>query len=802
MRKALVIALRVLAGLFALVVALISSVLIAIQFKPVRDFARDQGLAALRGSLKGELTLDDIRWSRLDRIEIYGVTLTDRKGVRVLSASSLIANLKLRPLFAGRIELQRFDADHLYVDLADLGDQTGLLSVFASDEPAAPEAPKPDSGISPIDVRIRSLCLQEGELNVAPEAARRLNLRRINTCLDLGIGRSLQLELSDLRAELRQNDKPVLTLARPSELPPLGAAAPSPPPSVEPPAPAPIEPAPQKPHSRTRAQRRRAEQAEAKRREPVPPAPAPAPAQAPTLPAPAGPMRISIAGKARFRTSYDLGADVRLSLRGFHADTLKALNVDAGTLAPGRPIDADLHVGAAGQRVNYRLDVRAPDSAVSVSGELSAQRVLFTHVASDRIELASFTTLELPRLSFELDSQLDLAEPDKELRASLNLVRGAYGDLELPEVAAQARRRGDGTLDLRSVEVRYAGAVLSAKGVLAPDGSVKADAKLSVPDLGALPPLRPAGLHGALAGDVRLELAASAPVPQPSLGSRARPPGAATPPGQSPGPTPQPPAAEQRLVAALNLTSHDLALQDNKIRALTLTAQAEGTIDRPIVQIKLSARDLKLGREALGQADVVIDGGPDRYRVSAQVDERRLSLEGWVLRDAPAWEAGLQLSSDIADAPATAELPLLRFTPGSDLLIREMRARFLDASLFADGQVGLGDKRSKLRFGATVPHVATIAQKFGGSNVPGRIELAGSLRGEIAEPQLELRLRYLDGLPLARQPSQAELAATADLKRAQAHVDLAAHAGGARAQAKLETRWRRNRPLGAALAAA
>jgi uncharacterized protein involved in outer membrane biogenesis len=150
MRRFARIALRVLTWTVVSIVGLVFAVLVAVQWKPVRQLIRDEALAAIRGSLKGDLYIDDVRWPGLDQFELSGVSLHDRNGTPVLTLPSLIIRIKTHELLHGRIEIAHVDLDHPYVDLADFGDREGLLSVFASDEPKPPEPEKKGGSFSPI----------------------------------------------------------------------------------------------------------------------------------------------------------------------------------------------------------------------------------------------------------------------------------------------------------------------------------------------------------------------------------------------------------------------------------------------------------------------------------------------------------------------------------------------------------------------------------------------------------------------------------------------------------------------------
>jgi autotransporter translocation and assembly factor TamB len=474
-------------------------------------------------------------------------------------------------------------------------------------------------------------------------------------------------------------------------------------------------------------------------------------------------MRAAVSGKLRFRTSQDMAFDVRLAARGFSPQTLNALGMDSSSLRAS--IDADAHASAADQRIAYRVQVRAPDSDAELSGELNAQHVLWAHLVSERLALAQITNLTTEPLAFEIDASLDLSSPDK-LEAQVNLVRGNYGELALPECSMKGARSNDGTIRLHTLEARYADAVLSATGVLQPDGVLQADAKLDVPQLAAVPAVQAAvqGLGGALSAQLRLRRAASATID-----------------------------------ASADLDLRRFELQGNRAQHVSLRAHASGWERQPALSAQLVASDLFVAGEHVAQADVEIGGGPERYRVSARVDERRLVLDGWAEAKPNCWDGGLTLTSDIGQAPLSLSLPLLRFVPGNKVEVHELRLSYLDAALFVDGLVGLGEHDSRLRLGATIPNLALLTSKFGASEVPGRVELAGSVRGPIGRPAFDVRVDYSDGFKLGKQPGQADLRAVADFKRGAARIDLSAKAGSAHVRARLDSRWKRNAPPAAAL---
>jgi hypothetical protein len=703
---------RVLWGLLFTLLFGIAAVLIGLQFRPVRGFARDQALAALRGSLKGELFVEDIRWPRLGRIEIDGLRIRDRRGVQVAALPTLLIEVRVRSLLSGRVDIDRLDVDHLFIDLADLSDQAGLLSVFASDEPPKPPS---DGDMSPIAIRIRSLCLSEGALEVQPEATRQLRVRHLNTCVQLGVARSLELTLRELRAELLQNGSAVLALTSPERVPAL----------------API---------------------------------AVLPSGLPAYPAAtASSMLAAISGKVRFRTSTDMAFDVRLAAREFSPATLQALGVQDSPLRAA--IDADLHASAADQRIAYRVRVRAPDSDAELSGELNAQRMLWAHLVSERLVLSQIIDAQLEPLGFELDAKVNLAKPDA-LQAQINLVRGQYGELALPECSIEGARSNDGVVRLRTLEARYGDALLSGSGTWQPDGALQAQAKLVVPQLAAVPPVQVAvhGLTGALTTQLQLRRGAGG-----------------------------------ALDASANLELLHFAFEDNRAQRVTLQAEVSGSPEQPVVQAHLVGSQLVVANEAVAQANLDIDGGPERYRIAARVDDRRLVLDGWAAAERQTWTGGLTLSSDIGQAPIALSLPLLRFVPGERLELHELRVHFLDASAFVDGAIGLGEHDSRLRLGASVPQLAALTRQFGSGELPGRIELAGSVRGPIARPALDVKVDYSDGFKLGKQEGRVDLRILTDFKRATSGIDVTAEAGTAHVHARLASHWQRNAPPAAAL---
>src|SRR5262249_46027775 len=124
------------------------------------------------------------------------------------------------------VVIERVELDHPYVDFADFGDEAGLLSVFASEEPKPKEPEKPhDSDFSPVAVLIDRLCIAEGKVALQPDDARQLLLQRLDGCVRISVGYNLSIGLDELRGELLNRGQRVLALVPRKELAPIADAA-------------------------------------------------------------------------------------------------------------------------------------------------------------------------------------------------------------------------------------------------------------------------------------------------------------------------------------------------------------------------------------------------------------------------------------------------------------------------------------------------------------------------------------------------------------------------------------------------
>ncbi|MET0389168.1 MAG: translocation/assembly module TamB domain-containing protein [Polyangiales bacterium] len=435
---------KVFAWFFAGIMVLAIAAGIAVQLPPVRLWIRDQIVSVVRGSLQGELVLEDVRWPSPDYLLLSGVELKDKHGTRVAGFTTLVVQLRLRSLIAGQVEISRVEASDLYVDLAELGDDKGLLSVFASDPKKPPEPTPPpaaNSGMSPLPIVIRELCIDRGELRVTPVPERALTLRRLDTCLRLRVAQSLQVGIGTFIGELWQNDDLITRFVADDSLPKAG---------------------------------------EGERGDT---------------------MTTSLVGHVKFVSADDMAFDAWIKARGFSPTTLSALGVETDVLKG--PADLDLHAAQTGNKLSYRALLASAAGGLVAFGGLDDKRTLKAHVESESLSLNELTTLELPTLGFSIDAQVGLGDPDRQ-DIEVEIPHGYYDRWALPKVSARAQRTADGTTTLRSLDVRHARAVLTGSGKLAADGALQAKVRLDAPDFTEIELLK--AFVPDLAGAIKLEL--------------------------------------------------------------------------------------------------------------------------------------------------------------------------------------------------------------------------------------------------------------------------------------------------------
>jgi autotransporter translocation and assembly factor TamB len=414
------------AGLVGLVVL----VALAIQLPPVRGLIRDQVLAAVRGSVQGEIALDDVRWPTPENLEISGLTVKDKHGNTALSLATLMVNINLPALTSGQVDIRSVEVSSLYVDLAELDEQRGLLSLFASDKPEPPPQPKdPNAPMSPITVAIRELCIDHGEVRVKPAAEQAFTVDRLEGCVRMRIAKGFYVATNVLQARVQQNDRDLAVLRAAAELPALKDEH------------------------------------------------------------PAGTLLAALDAKLEL-LGEDMSFDAWVKGRGFSPETLRALGIETDVLT-GR-VNLDLHARQLESVLGYRAEIHSRAGHIDARGELDKERVVSLHVLTPRLDVAAISSIDLPRLGFALDAEAALADPKQtELRA--NLTRGYFDNFALPVVSAQAVQKQDGTTVLQSLKANYGNAAVSGNGELAASGALRAQVDVAVPDLAALPPLKSNG---------------------------------------------------------------------------------------------------------------------------------------------------------------------------------------------------------------------------------------------------------------------------------------------------------------------
>lgn len=451
MRRFAHIAKRVLFWMFAGTLTLVAGVIIALQFKPVRSFAVQHALAAVRGSLKGDLYIDDVRWPSFGQIELSGVSLFDRDGRPVLTLPSLIVRIRLGELLHQRVQIDRVELDHPYVEFADFGDEEGLLSVFGSDEPKPAEPKAKNSDFSPIPVQIDQLCIEAGQVGLAPDEARQLLLHRIQGCARLHMGYNLTVALDQLRAQVQNRGQDVLEIVPRKDLEQLSNLA---------------------------ANGGKGE----------------------------GPTRVGLAGKFSMREA--MSYDAYLDIRQLTAASLNGLGVDASWLHA--PLNADAHAYSPGEAIRFRLEALAKTSLVRLHGEWTDAKQLQAQIESEHLELQPFGVDGIEPLAFSLDARGDFSRPSA-LGLQAELKRARMGGVPLPEISVKAERLASGAVDVAALSARQGDSHIEAQGRLEADGGMRAQADLVLPALEKLPVAKLGKLDasGGLSGHLQFQRAAT-----------------------------------------------------------------------------------------------------------------------------------------------------------------------------------------------------------------------------------------------------------------------------------------------------
>lgn len=435
--------------LFLLPIVVLGLALIALQFRPIRGYARDQLLAVISDSLQGRLEVDDLRWPSLRHVELSGVRLADRHSDQVADIGLLSARIELAPLLAAKVHLTEVTVDGLFLDLGTPGTDHGLLSVFESKEPKPPE-PEPKKGSS-IAIQIDRLCLEGTELKAKPQPDLAVALVRFDTCAMFSMAENIEVRLDQLRGEVRYNQNPTLMFIDEKALNDWDAQ-------------------PAEAHGVGREI-----------------------------------AKSFLKGKLTIAEPA-MGFDGRLELRGVSKRTFEAAKVDAEWLTGA----ADVSVAVRGDvsHMTYAVELRAPDSKVRAEGEVSPESSAKARISSDGLALAKFTTVSIAPVTFVLDIGADLArKAGPGIKADLE--SGTYGNWPLPVTKIVAELGKGGSVDVPRFEARYPAAHVLGKARVAEGGAVEASLEASA-DLAKLPPLKASlpGYRGQLSADASFTRAA------------------------------------------------------------------------------------------------------------------------------------------------------------------------------------------------------------------------------------------------------------------------------------------------------
>ncbi len=173
--------------------------------------------------------------------------------------------------------------------------------------------------------------------------------------------------------------------------------------------------------------------------------------------------------------------------------------------------------------------------------------------------------------------------------------------------------------------------------------------------------------------------------------------------------------APARLYARGDLSLRDVALGPLEARELRFRGELSGRADRPVLDGRVTGREVRISGRRIQRADVRVEGGPERYRVRGDVvgpQGEPGRLEARVERT----EGGFAIDARAA-APESEVVVEGVVRPKGETEI-ETRIEALDAALLAR-LLGLGD-------------------------LAGRIEGEARLGGSLDRPELEAVLRLRD----------------------------------------------------------
>jgi autotransporter translocation and assembly factor TamB len=180
-----------------------------VQLRPVRLAIRDRVVEAVRGSVRGELEIDDLRWPRFDRLELTGLRVNDREGNRALDVSGVYLNIRLAALFSGEVEVSSVEVEHPYAFFAPQNAHAGLLSVLES--PEEPPQPSTKSALSPVPITLERVCVTNGRVELALES-RTFTVRSLDVCARMRIDDAFEAALQRISGEVWSGKHELLAL--------------------------------------------------------------------------------------------------------------------------------------------------------------------------------------------------------------------------------------------------------------------------------------------------------------------------------------------------------------------------------------------------------------------------------------------------------------------------------------------------------------------------------------------------------------------------------------------------------------
>ena len=402
-------------SLLALPCVVLLIVLLLLQFRPIRRFATDKGLAVVSDSLQGRVEVDDLRWPSLNHIELSGVRMWDRHNDKVADVGIVSAYVDLSALLAMKVHVTEVTADQLFLDFENLGPDHGLLSVFESKEPKPPEPEPEKKEGSSIAIQIDKGCLNGPEIKAQPQPDLAVAFVRFDACVMFAMAEDIVVRLDQLQGEVRYNKNPALAFIDEKKLKDWDAQ-------------------PAEAHGVGREI-----------------------------------AKSFLAGTLTIAEPA-MAFDGRFELRGVSKRTLEAAGVNGDVLTGA----ADLSLAVKGDvsHMNYNLELRAPQSSVKVEGEVAPETMAKARISSDGLQLAKFTTIATDPIKFVLNVDADLARKQGPgIKAGLT---GTYGAWAMPVTSVEALLGNNGAVDVPKFEARYPFAFVTGRAKVGEGGAVEA----------------------------------------------------------------------------------------------------------------------------------------------------------------------------------------------------------------------------------------------------------------------------------------------------------------------------------------